>query len=72
MVNDTVSHSKSDVVLSLANNAVRESIKNLIDVGSQEEALDATKYQGAVDWVKMGELRVAVGVFFLCYLHFEC
>ena len=32
--NDTVSHSKSDVEPSLANNPARESIKSLIDVGS--------------------------------------
>ena len=31
--NDTVSQSKSDVVPSLANNAVRESIRSLVDVG---------------------------------------
>ena len=32
--NDTVSHSKSDVIPALANNAVRESIRSLVDVGS--------------------------------------
>jgi len=31
--NDTVSHSKSDFVPSLTNNAVRESIRSLVDVG---------------------------------------
>jgi len=34
--NDTVSHSNSDVVPSLANNAVHESIRSLVDVGSPE------------------------------------